>query len=77
VESIGPQMLALLEAKLGPPKRGWTNQSLLIAIARIGGFIGRNSDGLPGWQTIWRGWHRLMWMCEGIEALNNNAKRCG
>jgi hypothetical protein len=77
VESIGPQMLALLEAKLGPPKRGWTNQSLLIAIARIGGFIGRKSDGLPGWQTIWRGWHRLMWMCEGIEALNNNAKRCG
>ena len=25
-------------------------------LARLGGFIGRKSDGEPGWQTIWSGW---------------------
>ncbi|MGV0029489.1 IS4 family transposase, partial [Phormidesmis priestleyi ANT.L61.2] len=29
------------------------------AVARLGGFIGRKSDGQPGWQTLWRGWLRL------------------
>jgi Transposase Tn5 dimerisation domain len=33
------------------------------AIARLGGFLGRKSDGLPGWQTLWRGWLRLQDMC--------------
>jgi hypothetical protein len=28
-------------------------------VARLGGFIGRTSDGAPGWQTLWVGWHRL------------------
>jgi hypothetical protein len=77
VESFGPQALAILEKKLGQPKGGWNNQSLLIATARLGGFLARKGDGLPGWQTIWRGWHRLMWMCEGVETLNNPAKSCG
>ncbi len=67
---FGPQMLELLEQKFGAPKDGWTNASLMIATARLGGFIGRKRDGLPGWQTIWRGWQRLMWMAEGVETLN-------
>jgi hypothetical protein len=70
VESFGPEALALLEKKLGPPKGGWTNQRVLVATARLGGFLARKHDGLPGWQTIWRGWQRLMWMCEGVETLN-------
>jgi len=64
-ESFGPEMLALLERKLGPPEGGWTNAKLMVAVARLGGFIGRKSDGMPGWQTIWRGWQRLVWMLEG------------
>lgn len=68
--SFGPPMLAILEQKLGKPKGGWTNVNVIIATARLGGFLARKHDGLPGWQTIWRGWQRLMWMCEGIETLN-------
>jgi hypothetical protein len=64
-------MLALLEQKLGPPQGGWTNAQVLIATARLGGFLARKGDGMPGWQTIWRGWQRLMWMCEGVATLNH------
>lgn len=34
-------------------------------VGRLGGFIGRKSDGEPGWQTIWKGWQRLQDMCWG------------
>jgi len=69
-ESFGPEALAMLEKKFGRPKVGWSNQNVLIATARLGGFLARKHDGMPGWQTIWRGWQRLMWMCEGLETLN-------
>lgn len=31
-------------------------------VARVGGFIGRKSDGDPGWQTLWKGWLRVLEM---------------
>lgn len=74
--SFGPELLALLEQKIGPPRDGWTNQNLMTAIARLGGFLARKHDGFPGWQTIWRGWQRLMQMAEGAN-LMKDAKRCG
>ena len=69
--SFGPVLLTLLEKRIGKPKGGWTNQKVMIAMARMGGFIGRKSDGMPGWQTIWRGWHRLMWMLEGANLMSD------
>lgn len=68
-QSFGPQVLAILTKRFGPPKGGWTNRQVLAAIARIGGFLARKGDGMPGWQTIWRGWHRLKWMCVGAATL--------
>ena len=68
-EVLGPEFMTILEARFGKPKDGWTNATVLIWIARFGGFHARKSDGLPGWMTIWRGWHRLMAMMEGIELI--------
>jgi len=76
-ESFGASALELLSAKYEMPKGGWSNRSVLIAVARLGGFLARKHDGLPGWQTIWRGWSKLMCMCEGLEILKEKAKRCG
>lgn len=39
------------------------------SLARLGGFIGRKSDGEPGWQTIWRGYKRLQDMMLGAGLL--------
>ena len=67
--SFGGQMLVRLEKKFGKPKNGWTNHNVIVATARLGGFLARKHDGMPGWQTIWRGWQRLIWMCEGVQTL--------
>jgi hypothetical protein len=81
-KSFGPEAVQILTARFGEPKGGWTHQSLLIAIARLGGFLARRGDGQPGWITIWRGWQRLMTMVEGVLSLGKEfqaaeAKRCG
>jgi hypothetical protein len=68
-QSFGPQVLAILTKSFGQPTGGWTNHQVLTAIARLGGFLARKGDGLPGWQIIWRGWHRLIWMCAGAAML--------
>jgi len=36
-----------------------TLQHAVRAIANLGGFIGRKSDGQPGVKTLWRGWQRF------------------
>lgn len=76
-DEASQETLKLLENKVGKPKEGWTQSTYWIAIARLGGFIGRKSDGMPGWQTIWRGWQRLLWMNEGLETLNQPNPKCG
>jgi hypothetical protein len=76
-ESFGTTALKILSVKFETPKGGWTNRSVLLAVARMGGFLARKHDEMPGWQTIWRGWSRLLCMCEGVETLNEKSKRCG
>ena len=70
-EEIGPEALLLLEAKFGRPNNEWTHSQLLVCVARLGGFLARKHDGDPGWQTIWRGWRRLLIMVEAVELLND------
>lgn len=36
-------------------------------VAKLGGFLGRKSDGEPGWITIWRGWQKLYLLVRGSE----------
>lgn len=36
-------------------------------VARLGGYLGREGDGPPGWKTLWRGWNYLLILLEGIK----------
>jgi hypothetical protein len=38
---------------------------VIIWIARLGGFLARKSDGMPGTLTLWRGWKRVTDLTEG------------
>ncbi len=76
-DEVGDAALVILEDRFGQPKGGWTQGTFWVAVARLGGFIGRKSDGMPGWQTIWRGWQRLFWMSEGLETLHQPKKDVG
>jgi hypothetical protein len=43
-----------------------TAKELWRAIARLGGYLDRKSDSPPGWQTLWKGWMRVMDVLEGV-----------
>jgi hypothetical protein len=43
-------------------------------LAKLGGFLGRKSDGQPGWITIWRGWEQLNTLVLGAELA---LQKCG
>lgn len=36
-------------------------------VAMLARFLGRKSDGNPGWQKIWKGWLRLQDIRHGME----------
>ncbi|PYJ08569.1 MAG: IS4 family transposase [Verrucomicrobia bacterium] len=80
-EDFSPEAIRILNARFGEPKSAWTHATLLIAIARMGGFLARRGDGPPGWLTIWRGWSRLMTMADGVKSLSQpqhlESSRCG
>ena len=44
-----------------PPRIG----AVVIWIAKLGGYLARNSDGPPGTITLWRGWKRLADLTDG------------
>jgi hypothetical protein len=48
---------------------------VIIWIARLGGFLARKADGMPGTMTLWRGWKRLIDLSEGCSLATE--VRCG
>lgn len=71
--------LQILSRKLKRPVDSFrTRRGFLHGVAQLGGFLARTSDGDPGWQTIWKGWMRLMAMTEGFEmAVALPQEKCG
>jgi len=65
-EEFGAEAMMILDRKFGKPDGGWTCGPLIVAVARLGGFLARKGDGNPGWLTIWRGWQKLMLMAQGV-----------
>ncbi len=65
--------LHLLASRFDMPIEEMTCLQYWHSIARLGGFIGRKSDGDPGWQTLWKGWLKLQDLVEGAELW----KKCG
>lgn len=56
-----------LAAYLKRPPGKLTTRDFWRETARLGGFLGRKSDGDPGWITLWRGWQHLETLTLGVE----------
>jgi hypothetical protein len=66
--------LAALPLLLKRPKPVVTVRDFFRGLASLGGFLGRKSDGEPGWQTVWRGLETLLQCLRGAEVLG---RKCG
>ncbi len=47
-----------------------TARQFVDRVAGLGGFLGRRSDGRPGWQALWRGYQRLADILLGLQLAN-------
>jgi hypothetical protein len=50
------------------PSAPWTVRDFYREMAKLGGFLGRKSDGEPGWITLWRGFEKLHLCLRGAES---------
>jgi hypothetical protein len=54
-----------------------TMYQMIRMIAKLGGFLGRKSDGEPGIKTIWIGWQKMKDYAMAWEIFNLQTKTCG
>jgi hypothetical protein len=66
--------IRMLNALRKGPRPILTLRDFFRSLAKLGGFLGRKSDGEPGWITIWRGVDKLILCLRGAEAMHG---KCG
>jgi hypothetical protein len=65
---VPPEWLDVLEKVLRNPRPLNTVRDFMRGVASLGGFLGRKSDGEPGWKTIWSGLETLLVALRGYRA---------
>lgn len=53
--------------------RTLTVKQFYHTLARLGGWLGRKSDGRPGWQSLWHGYHKVAAYVEGARLAQSLA----
>lgn len=66
---LGLDKIELLVLEKISKKKLKTVKEVGLAIGRLGGHIGRKSDGMPGMTTLWKGYTRLKDMSEGAKLV--------
>jgi len=62
---IHPVPLQLVAREIESDPKIMTVQQFWLGVAQLGGHLGREADGMPGWITIWRGLRKLQLMMRG------------
>lgn len=73
---IDPMELKMIQAYHKIDK-DLTVKGYYFLLAKMGGFLGRKSDGDPGWQTLWKGQLQLYWMVQGAKMLLKEIRTYG
>jgi hypothetical protein len=71
---VPKEWMEILPKILKRPRPIKTVREFIRALASLGGFLGRKSDGEPGWRTIWRGVETLLIALRGYRA---GQQKCG
>ena len=58
-----------------PPSHVMTIREFIRQLAGLGGHLGRQSDGEPGWITLWRSVEKLLLILRGADA--ERRRKCG
>jgi Transposase DNA-binding len=58
-EVVDPLCVEVLSVWRYGEARPLSVREYTLALGRLGGHQNRTGDGLPGWQTLWRGWNQL------------------
>jgi hypothetical protein len=66
VQSLEPAAVAVIAASLSLPPEQVTVVVFWREVARLGGYLARRRDELPGWKTLWQGWVHLETLLEGV-----------
>ncbi len=64
---IDPLPLRILATALQTNPTTMTIAQFWAGVAQLGGYLGRTSDGPPGWFTLWRGYRQLQLMVRGAQ----------
>ena len=65
VQVLPRDVVHMVALKTGGEVEQMTIEQCWKKIAQLGGYLGRKSDGPPGWKTLWRGWLHLQDLLEG------------
>ena len=66
-DTVPPDWIEVLKQVRNIKRPIETARDFLREVAQLGGFLGRKSDGDPGWTTIWRGFNKLILCLRGAQ----------
>jgi len=71
IEVIDPVLVQIIAQREKQDPQSMKVQAFFSAVAKVGGFPGRRSDGEPGWKRLWHGWLRLLDWAEGFHLASH------
>jgi hypothetical protein len=75
-ECVDRESVRLLAKLIKAKPEQLTIRRFTHEVAKMGGFLGRKTDGDPGWKTLWAGWQKLNLIHRGY-VLAKEQGRCG
>jgi len=69
------QSIYVIINKKSPPKKPPSLNAIILMIGKLGGFLGRKSDGYPGPKAMWIGMQRMKDFTLAWEAFHSMEKK--
>jgi hypothetical protein len=71
LDCLPAQPVEVMARVLQCPPASITAGQFWRQVAQWGGYLGRTSDGPPGWKTLWKGWFHLQTLLDGFQLASS------